>query len=141
MALKFGEATYESIARSEEAKVELEPLLAAPIEVKPPKIANQADLSAFLGEIQPVQVVLRNGIWTLVRAEKDYSATAFLKGDRFEETPCGIYELRSGERRSRITNANVRIVLIREIYTDDETKETWLVCAVTCYEAWGDEEK
>lgn len=141
MALKFGEATYESIARSEEAKVELEPLLAAPIEVKPPKIANQADLSAFLGQIQPVQVVLENGGWKYVTAEKNYSATPFLKGDRFEETPCGIYELRSGERRSRITNANVRIASIREVYTDDDTKETWLVCAVTCNEAWGDEEK
>ena len=141
MALKFGEATYESVARSEEAEVELEPIIAAPIEVKPPKIANQADLSAFLGQIQPIQVVFQNGSWKYVTAEKDYSSTPFLKGDRFEETPCGIYELRSGERRSRITNANARIVSIREVYTDDETKEDWLVCAVTCYEAWGDEEK
>ena len=51
LALKFGEATYESVARSEEAEVELEPIIAAPIEVKPPKIANPADLSAFLGQI------------------------------------------------------------------------------------------
>lgn len=141
MALKFGEATYESVVRREEAEVELEPILAAPIEVKPPKIANQADLSAFLGHIQPIQVVLQNGVWNYVTAEKDYSATPFLKGDRFEETPCGIYELRGGERKSRITNANVRIVSLREVYTDDDTKETWLVCAVTCNEAWGDEEK
>ena len=35
----------------------------------------------------------------------------------------------------------MRIASIREIFSDDETKETWLVCAVTCFEAWGDEEK
>lgn len=96
---------------------------------------------AFWSQVQPPQVVLQNGVWQLVAIEKNDGETPFLKGDRFEETPCGIYELRSGERRSRLTNANVRIVSIREVYTDDETKETWLVCAVTCFEAWGDEEK
>ena len=54
--------------------------------------------------------------------EKDYDAMPFLKGDRFEETPCGIYELRLGERRSKITNATVRIDSIREVYVDDENK-------------------
>ena len=141
MALEFGEATFELLTIREKVPVKPEPLLAAPIEVKPPKIANQADLSAFLGQIQPIQVVLQNGVWTFVTTQENYDASFFLKGDRFEETPCGIYELHSGERRSRLTNATVRIASIREVYTDDETKETWLVCAVTCYEAWGDEEK
>ena len=141
MALKFGEGTFEQIARYEELRTELEPILATPIEVRTPKIAMKSELNAFLGQIEPYQVVLKNDVWTFVKAEKDYSATPFLKGDRFEETPCGIYELRSGERRSRITNATVRIDSIREVYVDDKTKETWLVCAVTCNEAWGDEEK
>lgn len=141
MALEFGEATFELLTIREEVSVKPEPLLAAPIEVKSPKIANQADLSAFLGQIQPVQVVLQNGIWKYVTTQENYDASFFLKGDRFEETPCGIYELHSGERRSRLTNATVRIASIREVYTDDETKEVWLVCAVTCNEAWGDEEK
>ena len=122
MELKFAEGTFEQVPRREEAQIELEPILSAPIEVKSPKIATKDELSAFLGQIQPFQVVLQNGIWTFVKAEKDYSATAFLKGDRFEETPCGIYELRSGERWSRLTNATVRISSIREVYADDETK-------------------
>ena len=66
MALEFGEATFELLTIREEVSVKPEPLLAAPIEVKSPKIANQADLSAFLGQIQPVQVVLQNGIWKYV---------------------------------------------------------------------------
>ena len=141
MALKFGDGNYEIVARSEEPRIEPETILATPIEFKTPKVAMQEDLIAFSGQVQPTQVVLQNGSWTFVLTREDSDASSFLKGDRFEETPCGIYELRSGERRSRLTNANVRIASIREIYTDDETKETWLVCAVTCFEAWGDEEK
>ncbi|MBQ3445062.1 MAG: hypothetical protein IJG33_17685 [Selenomonadaceae bacterium] len=83
MALKFGEATFEQVTRREEAQTELEPLLEAPIKVKIPKIATQADLTAFLGEIRPVQVVLQNGVWKYVTAEKDYSTTPFFKGRPF----------------------------------------------------------
>ena len=123
MALKFDEGTFEQIAQREEVQTELEPILAnLHMEVNVPKIANREDLTKFFGRAQPLQVVLQNGMWKYVTAEKDYDAMPFLKGNRFEETPCGIYELRLGERRSKITNATVRIDSIREVYVDDENK-------------------
>lgn len=75
MALEFGEGTFEQVPRREEAELELKPLLAAPIEVRTPKIAMKSELNAFLGQIEPYQVVLKNDVWTFVKAEKDYSAT------------------------------------------------------------------
>ena len=140
MSLKFENANWEQFERLSEPQIE--PILeASPVELKRPNFTTIKDLSTFLGQIEPVHVVLQNGVWQLATKQDEIETTPFLKGDRFEETPCGIYELRSGERRSKITNATVRIASIREIFSDDETKETWLVCAVTCFEAWGDEEK
>lgn len=121
MALKFGEASFEQFDRREgEESLQIEPLLdGSNVELSSPnplKIANPDELASVWGVIEPVGVVLQNGVWTFVTAEKDHSATAFLKGDRFEETPCGIFELRAGERKSKLTNANVRIDSIREVY-------------------------
>ena len=92
MALKFDEGTFEQIAQREEVQTELEPILAnLHMEVNVPKIANREDLTKFFGRAQPLQVVLQNGMWKYVTAEKDYDAMPFLKGNRFEETPCGIF--------------------------------------------------
>ena len=147
MALKFGEASFEQFERGEgKENLQIEPLLdGSNVEVSspnPPKIANPDELTSCWGIIKPVGLVLQNGEWTFVSSHASYVADSlFLRGDRFEETPCGIFELRAGERKSKLTNANVRIDSIRDVYIDDENKETFLVCAVSCREAWGDEEK
>lgn len=143
MALKFGEGTYCQFVQQEQGELRTEPLLAdLTVELKPPKIAKQDEAIPCYGQVEPVSVVLQNGTWTVVLNPKASEIpNFFITGDRFEETPEGVYELRGKERKSKLTNANIRISSIREVYSDDDNKETILVCAVSCREAWGDEEK
>ena len=143
MALKFGEGTYCQFVQQEQGELRTEPLLAdLTVELKPPKIAKQDEAIPCYGQVEPVSVVLQNGTWTVVSNSKAGEMTGFfITGDRFEETPEGVFEIRGRERKSKLTNANIRISSIREVYSDDDNKETILVCAVSCREAWGDEEK
>lgn len=98
--------------------------------------------SAIWGTFNPIKVSPTNDGWSFTPQPNCCERlTSFISGERFEETPDGVYELRAGERRNRLTNATVRITAIREIYIDDTSKETYLVCAVSCREAWGNEEK
>ena len=143
MALKFGEGTYGQFDQQEQGEPLTEPLLVeSPSELMPPKIINPDEAIQCYGQVEPVSVVLQNGVWSVVSNPKAVEISGFyITGDRFEETPEGVYEVRGNERKSKLTNATVRIKSICEVYTDDETKETILVCAISCYEAWGDEEK
>ena len=140
MALNFENASWGQFEYLSEPQTEIISE-ALPVEANAPNFTTMQDLSKFLGQLEPLKVVLKNGVWRIATKQDEVEIQSFLKGDRFEETPCGIYELRAGERKNKITNATVRISSIREIFSDDETKETLLVCAVTCQEAWGDEEK
>jgi len=143
MALKFGEGTYGQFAQQEQGEQRIEPLLAeSTSELTPPKIINPDEAIQCYGQVEPVNIALKDGTWTVVSNSKAGEMTGFfITGDRFEETPEGIFEMRGKERKSKLTNANVRINSIREVYSDDDNKETILVCAVSCREAWGDAEK
>ena len=143
MALKFGEGTYGQFDQQEQGEPLTEPLLVeSPSELMPPKIINPDEAIQCYGQVEPVSVVLQNGVWSVVSNPKAVEMPGFfITGDRFEETPEGVYELRGNERKTKLTNANVRIASIREVYSDDDNKDTILVCAVSCREAWGDEEK
>lgn len=143
MALKFGEGTYGQFAKPEQKEARIEPLWAdSTRELITPTIVTLEEADGYYGSVEPVSIVLQNGVWTVVSKLREMEATDFfIAGERFEETAEGIYELRAGERRNKLTNATLRIVSIREVYIDDETKETILVCAISCREAWGDEEK
>ena len=143
MALKFGEGTYGQFDQQEQGEPLTEPLLVeSPSELMPPKIINPDEAIQCYGQVEPVSVVLQNGVWSVVSNPKAVEMPGFfITGDRFEETPEGVYELRGNERKTKLTNANVRIDSIREVYSDDDNKDTILVCAVSCREAWGDEEK
>ena len=143
MDLKFGEGTYGQFDQQEQGEPLTEPLLVeSPSELMPPKIINPDEAIQCYGQVEPVSVVLQNGVWSVVSNPKAVEMPGFfITGDRFEETPEGVYEVRGNCRKSKLTNANLRIDSIREVYSDDYDKETILVCAVSCREAWGDEEK
>ena len=90
MSLKFENINWEQFERLSEPQIE--PILdASPVELKRPNFTTMKDLSTFLGQIEPVHVVLQNGVWQLATKQDEIETTPFLKGDRFEETPCGIY--------------------------------------------------
>ena len=143
MSLSFGEGSYAQFSQQERKQVLTKSLLADPsVDSSPPKMAKPEEVGQYYGQADPVRVCLQDEVWTIVSNPREVEATGFfIVGDRFEETAEGIYELRAGERRNKLTNATLRIASIREVYIDDETKETILVCAISCREAWGDEEK
>ena len=140
MALQFGSGEFGTFDYPQ-AERRLESLPQSSTVSIPSKKASADSKSAIWGTFNPIKVSPTNDGWNFTPQPNCCERlTTFIRGERFEETPDGVYELRAGERRNRLTNATVRITAIREIYIDDNLKETYLICAISCREAWGNEE-
>lgn len=65
--------------------------------------------SAIWGTLKPIKVSPTNDGWSLI-PQPNYCErlTTFIRGERFEETPDGVYELRAGERRNRLTKYSLK---------------------------------
>lgn len=140
MSLKFGTGEFGQFT-PQEIEPKTKKFITIPeVTFKTPLILTHDELIRILGQVEPSLVSFTQGIFSPPSNCCECN-DSLLVGDRFEETPDGIFEIRAGERRNKLTNATIRIKKICEVYCDDDNKETFLICAIRCLEAWGEEEK
>ena len=65
--------------------------------------------SAIWETLKPIKVSPTNDGWSFIPQPNCCERlTTFIRGERFEETPDGVYELRAGERRNRLTKYSLK---------------------------------